>query len=213
MSSGRHPGQEDQSFLFSLDVLVQGRTNGQALERLMARLNGCGHIVDYRITGGVRLGRVIEEALRLAQADGAGDAAMAASAGQPAPESPSAAEAGKAPAVCAQAGTQDGAGSRPDRPRVAEPRSRTGGEEENPDGGQPAGERKPASPLIGQIFQYIAGRNLVRLTVVKGRGVKLNMPCRILNYDETMDNMTVYHVDEKKVYTVKLTEIDEMTAS
>jgi hypothetical protein len=39
--------------------------------------------------------------------------------------------------------------------------------------------------------------------------VKLNIPCRVLNYDADTQNVSVYHVDEKKVYLFKLNEIDD----
>lgn len=53
----------------------------------------------------------------------------------------------------------------------------------------------------------------MRLTVLKGRGVKLSIPCRLLNYDQSAENLTVYHVDEKMVYTMKLAEIDDLTVT
>jgi hypothetical protein len=53
---------------------------------------------------------------------------------------------------------------------------------------------------------------LIRLTVVKGKGVKLSMPCRILNFDALGEQLTIYHVDEKKVYSFKLNEIEDIVA-
>jgi len=149
MTSNRSSGQDEPSFLFSLDVLVRGKTNGQALERLLALLNDCPDVLDCRINGGIRLGAVIEESLRVSQANGAATGALEKM-------SPAAQKGRETPATGAPAA---------------------------------AGE-KPVSPLIGQIFRYITDRNLVRLTVVKGRGVKLDMPCRILNYDESLDSMS-----------------------
>jgi len=222
MTSNRSSGQDEPSFLFSLDVLVRGKTNGQALEQLLALLNDCPDVLDCRINGEIRLGAVIEESLRVSQANGAATGALekmspAAQKGRetPATGAPAAAGAGKSPAG---AGHRDaasgGTAGRTHRPRGQEPQAQSGGRHEAAGNSPaPAAGEKPVSPLIGQIFRYITDRNLVRLTVVKGRGVKLDMPCRILNYDESLDSMTVYHVDEKKVYTVRLTEIDEMTAS
>ena len=51
---------------------------------------------------------------------------------------------------------------------------------------------------------------LVRLIVVKGKGVKLSIPCRILHFDSDLGTLTIYHVDEKKVYSFKLNEIDDI---
>jgi hypothetical protein len=63
--------------------------------------------------------------------------------------------------------------------------------------------------LIKQLESFIQNNVLIRLTVMKGKGVKLNIPCRVLNYDVDTQNVSVYHVDEKKVYLFKLNEIDD----
>ncbi|WP_274361802.1 hypothetical protein [Paenibacillus thermotolerans] len=53
------------------------------------------------------------------------------------------------------------------------------------------------------------GNTLIRLTVVKGRGVKFELPCRIIAYDRATQYLTVYHVDEKQVYTFAINEVEE----
>jgi hypothetical protein len=47
------------------------------------------------------------------------------------------------------------------------------------------------------------------LNINKGRGVKMSIPCRVINFDAGPQLLTVYHVDEKQVYTVGLNEIDD----
>lgn len=69
-----------------------------------------------------------------------------------------------------------------------------------------------ASLIIEQLDRFKSNNTLIRLTVIKGQGIKLNLPCRILNYDSSNQNVTVYHVDEKKVYSFKLNEIDDYVA-
>ncbi|MDD9266071.1 hypothetical protein ACFPES_03400 [Paenibacillus sp. GCM10023248] len=69
-----------------------------------------------------------------------------------------------------------------------------------------------ADLIIKQLEGFKANNTLIRLTVIKGQGIKLNLPCRILNYDSSNQNVTVYHVDEKKVYSFKLNEIDDYVA-
>ncbi|BFT70238.1 hypothetical protein [Paenibacillus sp. P36] len=69
-----------------------------------------------------------------------------------------------------------------------------------------------ADHIISQLEGYKANNTLIRLTVIKGQGIKLNLPCRILNYDSSNQNVAVYHVDEKKVYSFKLNEIDDYVA-
>lgn len=72
------------------------------------------------------------------------------------------------------------------------------------------GKSVPASDSLEQrIQQYIQTNKLIRLNVNKGRGVKLSMPCRILGYDNEKQLITVYHVDEKQVHSLKLFEIDD----
>jgi hypothetical protein len=74
----------------------------------------------------------------------------------------------------------------------------------------PAALQETASnTLIAQLESFIQNNVLIRLTVLKGKGVMLNIPCRVLNYDADKQNVSVYHVDEKKVYLFKLNEIDD----
>ncbi|WP_411345793.1 hypothetical protein ACE3MZ_07300 [Paenibacillus sp. WLX1005] len=55
---------------------------------------------------------------------------------------------------------------------------------------------------------YIQGNQLIRLTLNR-RGERVSIPCRILKYDNEDQTISVYHVDEKQVYTFKLNEIDD----
>lgn len=85
---------------------------------------------------------------------------------------------------------------------------------------KPANKRQPVTPeepqppiespadAYGKIRQYIQNNQLVRLRANQ-RGKQLSMPCRILNFDETANSISIYHVDEKQVYTFNLNEIDE----
>lgn len=60
----------------------------------------------------------------------------------------------------------------------------------------------------GKIREYIQSKQLVRLRTNR-HGKQVSMPCRILNFDEAANSLSVYHVDEKQVYTFNLNEIDE----
>jgi hypothetical protein len=67
-------------------------------------------------------------------------------------------------------------------------------------------------PSINErIRRCIEAKRLIRLSVNKGYGIRLSIPCRILNFDETAQLLTVYHVDEKQVYAFNLYEIDEFS--
>jgi hypothetical protein len=76
---------------------------------------------------------------------------------------------------------------------------------------------KPANAgythIINQIEEFIQNNTLIRLSIVKSKGVKLSVPCRVLNYDEASQHVTIYHVDEKKVYQYRLNEIDDLVVS
>ncbi|CAM3445853.1 hypothetical protein [Marinicrinis lubricantis] len=65
--------------------------------------------------------------------------------------------------------------------------------------------------IIELLEQYKAKGTLVRLKVLKGKGIHLNIPCRILNHDPSTRNVSVYHVDEKKVYLFHINEIEDIT--
>ncbi|GBF73118.1 hypothetical protein PA598K_01403 [Paenibacillus sp. 598K] len=60
-----------------------------------------------------------------------------------------------------------------------------------------------------RIRAYIEQNKLIRLLVNKGLGVRLSIPCRIISFDEMTGNVTVYHVDEKQVYTFSINEVDD----
>lgn len=67
--------------------------------------------------------------------------------------------------------------------------------------------------ILHLINHFKENGTLVRLSIIKGRGIKLNIPCRILNHDSETDNVSVYHVDEKKVYLLRLNEIDDFVVN
>jgi len=77
---------------------------------------------------------------------------------------------------------------------------------------------KPASPkqqndqfsLSMEVFRQCKSKNkLIRLIVNRGLGIKASIPCRVINLDENELLITVYHVDEKQVYTFRLNEIED----
>ncbi|PYI57211.1 hypothetical protein [Paenibacillus flagellatus] len=67
-----------------------------------------------------------------------------------------------------------------------------------------------SSLSLENLLEHREKGTLVRIVAVKGKGVKLNIPCRILNFDSEAQQLTIYHVDEKKVYSFKLNEIEDI---
>lgn len=65
-----------------------------------------------------------------------------------------------------------------------------------------------------ETFKKFKDQNkLIRLIVNRGLGITLSIPCRIINVDENDQIITVYHVDEKQVYTFRLIEIEDFIES
>jgi hypothetical protein len=92
------------------------------------------------------------------------------------------------------------------------PRSSKSASEASP----PAQDKRPqpepkneTSDILKRLNEFIAKNTLIRLTILKGKGVKISLPCRIVGYDSASQVVTVYHVDEKKVYQFRLSEIED----
>lgn len=60
-----------------------------------------------------------------------------------------------------------------------------------------------------RIRGWMASGRLIWLVVNRNSEARGRIPCRILNYDESRRLLTIYHVDEKKVYTYKLDEVED----
>lgn len=72
-----------------------------------------------------------------------------------------------------------------------------------------AAEKAASEDVFTQIRSFMKSNKLIRLVVNRGFGIKLSIPCRIINMDESEQMITVYHVDEKQVYTFRMTEIED----
>jgi hypothetical protein len=73
--------------------------------------------------------------------------------------------------------------------------------------------KKASVDMAAQLENYKANNTLLRLTIAQAKGEKMSIPCRILNFDTSSEYVTVYHVDEKKVYQFNLYEIEELNGS
>ena len=154
----KHPSSQDQSsFVFNIEVLVEGKNNAAALEQLLHNLNN-STFADFRILSGILLGEQIDERR-------SGTTSV-----HPVPVSSQTANAAK-----------------------------------------PAQEPLETLCYFEKIRTLMKNNTLIRLIVNKGLGIKLSIPCRIINVDETENFITVYHVDEKQVYTFRLNEIEDFS--
>lgn len=158
--------QQKQGHLFNIDILIEGRTNGIALEKLLQLMNH-NHVVDYKINNGIGLGKIIEATIENNQKK---------------LSAPKVSKILDVPKIPIEKKTST--------PKAQKP------ENDN-------------QQIIDLIQYFKKNGTLVRLSVIKGKGVRLSMPCRIINYDTEMGAISVYHVDEKKVYMINLNEIDD----
>jgi len=186
---------EKKKYLFTVDILIEGYNNGIALESLLHLLNQ-DKVLDYDILKGISLGESIPASLGpgakeipIPQKDAAGKGAAK-------PERVKAKEAA--------AGQEGGATAKaPKAVHAAKAESAT------PAAGS---TRSSAGPDLIRLVENSKESNaLVRLTILKGQGIRLSLPCRILNFDPDMDSLTVYHVDEKKVYQFRMAEVEDFT--
>ncbi|WP_127580140.1 hypothetical protein [Paenibacillus koleovorans] len=178
---------EKKPHLFQVEIMLEHSSHALALATLMQVLNH-DKVKDFRITGGIELGKQIEAALAAANVVGVPPQTVhppVVSPGSTSPLPPAVAPAA-APAV-----------SSTPRPAAAT---------------SPKAKISKEKISLADLEEYKDKGTLIRLTVVKGKGVRLSLPCRILNFDAAADNLTIYHVDEKKVYSFKLNEIEDMEA-
>ncbi|ANY65093.1 hypothetical protein BBD42_00320 [Paenibacillus sp. BIHB 4019] len=179
---------QKQSYVLQVELLVENVSNAAALEQVIHALNA-GGFVDYRILSGVQLGQVIDQR----KADAAVQVPMEIDFKGPTQNekqtqsNKSAANGKSAPS----AKDKDVPSVKAAKPKVVEP--------------------SLSDPYDGfaDIRGFMKSNKLIRLIVNKGLGITLSIPCRILNVDDTTNMITVYHVDEKQVYTFKLNEIED----
>lgn len=161
MGNEQSASNKSNNHLFQVEIMLEEPSHALAIASLMQLLSHA-KVKDFRITGGMELGKII-------------DAALASSGPKPA--------YAKIPTP------------------KATPVAKKGTDTEEKD-----------RLRLELLEEYKERGTLIRLSVVKGKGVRLSLPCRILNFDIPGDLLTVYHVDEKKVYSFKLNEIEDIVA-
>ncbi|MCL6456956.1 MAG: hypothetical protein K6T85_03015 [Gorillibacterium sp.] len=195
-----------KKFLFNVDIMVEGYSYGIALETLLHFLNQ-ENFLDYEVKNGIELGQMIRNALAVEShkehtgnnsSDGAPKASVKVVVQQ---------DAQKA------AATQKINSLRADHNAAKKQAAQDATEHANIITHHINPEDKLDLSFLGILESYKTNNTLVRLTILKGKGVKLSIPCRILNYEEATDSLTVYHVDEKKVYQFRLTEVDDLSVN
>ncbi|MDQ0494371.1 hypothetical protein [Paenibacillus brasilensis] len=179
----KESNQDETSYLFNVDVLVKGRSNVEALQFLLNLLSQHDQIADSRIQSGIELGNLIEAALYLKKQSASDSSDPAAKLAEKFSKRKSAAVMTKSTAAVQEI-----------KQTHAQPK--------------PAIQQELST--YEWIKRYIQDSTLVRL-IVNRYGGQRSIPCRILNLDHDNSLLSVYHVDEKQVYSFKMNEIDEIT--
>lgn len=180
----KESNQDETSYLFNVDVLVKGRSNVEALQFLLNLLSQNEHIADSRIQSGIELGNLIEAALYLKNSQPViTRLTQLLRLRKSSPKKKSAAVTNKPPVV----------------------------QEIKQSHVQPKPATQQELSTYEWIKRYIQDNTLVRL-IVNRYGGQRSIPCRILNLDHDNSLLSVYHVDEKQVYSFKMNEIDEITS-
>ncbi|WP_347323434.1 hypothetical protein [Paenibacillus wenxiniae] len=165
---------DDTEFLFNVDLMITGKNNAVALQKLLDILNNQQELADFRVVNGIKLGVQIEQAIQ------------AAGKQQTAVHIPASIKSKPAPTVQTTS------------------TSTTASDTPAPNDSSSAQD----SDMGSWLSMYIESSQLIRVTINR-RGERMSIPCRILKYDNEDQTISVYHVDEKQVYTFKLNEIDD----
>ncbi|MCR8843703.1 hypothetical protein NQ117_08390 [Paenibacillus sp. SC116] len=176
-------------YKFSIDILIQGPSNAAAMEKLLHLLNRDADVLDMKIQSGADIGSLLDLMELMQQHNLAAPPFGSSSTGQklfkPTPHSNAFEKQG-----------------------IEGNKKKTSPTTEQAPSQQ---QEQPSPPsLMEQINDHIKKQRLIRLHINKGHGVKLSIPCRILNFDPDSQLMNVYHVDEKQVYAYYINEIEEM---
>lgn len=174
--------QEELGFLFNVEILVKEQTNAKALQKLLQLLNSNEDIIDYRINSGIELGEIISSMLTNRKQSFIAKSYKRLNENAIATSSTEhkTAKSGESPKELIQA--------------------------------QPTHNFEnlaKSQAFENWIKKYIADNSLVRL-LVNRNGERLSIPCRILNFIPETYTLTVYHVDEKQVYSFHLSEIIDL---
>ncbi|MCM3038814.1 hypothetical protein M3201_03750 [Paenibacillus motobuensis] len=174
--------QEELGYLFNVEILVKEQTNAKALQKLLQLLNSSDDIIDYRINSGIELGAIINSML-----------------------------ANKKQSLINKSYKRINEGASNPTPSETKDTKTPHAPKEQPESPQ---QNSFVSMAKSQYFEnwvqkYIAENSLVRL-LVNRNGKRVSIPCRILNFLTDTYTMTVYHVDEKQVYSFHLSEIIDL---
>lgn len=178
-TNGNNKNNEQLGYLFNVEILVKSSSNALALQSLLQLLNEGEQIIDYRINSGIELGEIIESLLA----------------------------ARKQSFISRSYKRLTASNSQSDTTETTPGNAKS----EDKPADVPGAENNFAAMAKNRNFQdwiqkYISENRLVRI-LINRNGERINIPCRILNFQSETYTINVYHVDEKQVYTFMLSEI------
>jgi len=181
--------EEEIGFLFNVDILIKSRSNALALQSLLEFINKEEQIADFRIQSGIELGKIIEVTLQSKKDSFAflhKERKKSQSNARQKSSTPNQATASTVPVK--------------PQSEIETPASQKKSEASNTTNG---------NSFDVWIDTLIKENRLTRIVVNNKNGRHQSIPCRILNFDRDNSIVSVYHVDEKQVYTFRTNEIDE----
>lgn len=182
-----------KNHLFRVEIMVDEAGPTMALASLMQVLSH-PRVADFRILEGVQYGQKIEQIAAASKTT-----AIDIPDSRAVPAKPSSGAVGKSapvPDQLALSGTPNTSSLPPATEKPVPPAT------------APSGTRNVLN--LERLTELTSSGTLVRIAVVKSKGIRLSIPCRILKFDLEEQLLTVYHVDEKKVYTFSLNEIEDV---
>ncbi|PYE52588.1 hypothetical protein HUB98_25705 [Paenibacillus barcinonensis] len=187
--------QDDIGYLFNVDILIKSRSNALALQSLIEFINKQEQIADFRIHSGIELGNIIEAMLQQTHTNSAEPIQMDLQ-------------------QTTQAHNGQRTSSKPDKTDPVP----SGSHQESTTKATHSTTKKTvtdsshvadANSFNNWIESLIKENRLTRIVVNNKNGKHQSIPCRILNFDRDNNVVSIYHVDEKQVYTFRTNEIDE----
>ncbi|MGQ8871418.1 hypothetical protein [Paenibacillus sp. TSA_86.1] len=185
--------QDDVGFLFNVDILIKSRSNALALQSLIEFINKEQQIADFRIHSGIELGKMIEAML---QAKTNSPDSNLESSQVPIEQLNSSKSDQTVPSVSSELHQESVTKETVTKADKKKPSADTS-------------HVADSNSFDAWIESLIKENRLTRIVVNNKHGKHQSIPCRILNFDRDNNVVTIYHVDEKQVYTFRTNEIDE----
>ncbi|MDT0121905.1 hypothetical protein Q9R46_04585 [Paenibacillus sp. RRE4] len=189
--------QDDVGYLFNVDILIKSRSNALALQSLIEFINKEEQIADFRIHSGIELGQIIE-AMTRAKTNSTDSNPNFLESPQPSNEKLA---SSKLDQIVGSVSSK----SQPQQSVAKESNSKVDKKKSTADTSHVA----DSNSFDAWIESLIKENRLTRIVVNNKHGKHQSIPCRILNFDRDNNVVSIYHVDEKQVYTFRTNEIDE----